>query len=545
MLFLLQERGIRHVVYSPGSRNAPFAIGLDGNQHFEVHVKVDERSAGFFALGMAQQLKQPVVLICTSGTAPLNYAPAIAEAYYQEIPLIVVTADRPAESINQSEGQCIHQVGIYTNFIKHEYNLIEEALEESHVLLNHHSIARTLDQSMRMPFGPVHINVPFKEPLYTEDTAVHPLTQSTTERLIQDTSVIQVDYQPNLQYLVLLGQNNDDAIAPLIQKIVQRPNILVLTETHSNAHALGGIDCIDRWIMALTPRQSDELKWDVVISLGHNVISRKVKALIKSKSKTHWSIQWQDAPINTFRLAPSIFRCSVKDFLSQWTLAMGQENPAIGASNHRQSSETNLSAYFQKRPYSDIQFFYHLSMAWPLGAQVQMGNSSIVRYIQLFEQRRDLRFFGNRGVSGIDGSTSTAVGAAMVYCRPMILVTGDLSFLYDANGLWHSPWPQHLKVIVVDNGGGGIFKIIEGAKNESSVPHFFETPHRRDIVRWIKGWGLNAIEGHEPTASDLTDFLKNDAVQVLVVKTPGEVNPIELDLFFEYFKQQNERVEND
>jgi 2-succinyl-5-enolpyruvyl-6-hydroxy-3-cyclohexene-1-carboxylate synthase len=174
-----------------------------------------------------------------------------------------------------------------------------------------------------------------------------------------------------------------------------------------------------------------------------------------------------------------------------------------------------------------------------------MGNSSIVRYIQLFEQRRDLRFFGNRGVSGIDGSTSTAMGAATVFPGPMVFVSGDLSFLYDANGLWHAPWPEHLKVIVVDNGGGGIFKIIEGAKNEPSVPRFFETPHRRDIVQWVSGWGLTAREVQEPTCRELVNFFENNSEQILVVKTPGHLNPIELDLFFEYFKQYNERVEND
>jgi 2-succinyl-5-enolpyruvyl-6-hydroxy-3-cyclohexene-1-carboxylate synthase len=173
-----------------------------------------------------------------------------------------------------------------------------------------------------------------------------------------------------------------------------------------------------------------------------------------------------------------------------------------------------------------------------------MGNSSVVRYIQLFDQRRDLRFFGNRGVSGIDGSTSTAVGAATIVSQQVIFVTGDLSFLYDANGLWHHPWPKNLKVLVVDNGGGGIFKIIDGAKNEPSVPRFFETPHQRNIVQWIEGWGLKAVELIEPNFDVLQNFFGNNEYEVVVVKTQSDVNPIELDLFFQYFKQQNERVEN-
>lgn len=544
LLFLLQERGIQHIVYSPGSRNAPFAISLDGHPYFKVHVKVDERSAAFFALGMAQQLKKPVALICTSGTAPLNYAPAIAEAFYQEIPLVVITADRPAESINQSEGQCIDQIGIYNNFIKGQCSVKEEAMDEVDIQYNHLLMARTLNNALQFPLGPVHINVPFKEPLYQDVSAFNPLTQVPT--LISQV-VDFADYpafRSDLKYLVLMGQNDDDAIAPLVEKLNRLDNVLVLTETHSNAHASGSVDCIDRWIMSLSEYQKNALHWDVVVSLGHNIISRKIKALIKAKAKAHWSIQWQDNPIDTYRLGPSVFQCSTRDFLQGWLLNAVITESDFDSRTLSIVNENTLSEYFHQRPFSDLKLFYHLTQSWPNGAQIQMGNSSVVRYIQLFDQRRDLRFYGNRGVSGIDGSTSTAVGAATIVRQQVVFVTGDLSFLYDANGLWHHPWPRNLKVVVVDNGGGGIFKIIEGAKNEPSVPRFFETPHQRNLIEWIKGWGLKAIELFEPNVDALKNFFGSNEYEVLIVKTHSDVNPIELDLFFEYFKLQNERMEN-
>jgi 2-succinyl-5-enolpyruvyl-6-hydroxy-3-cyclohexene-1-carboxylate synthase len=544
LLFLLQERGIQNIVYSPGSRNAPFAIALDGHDFFNVHIKVDERSAAFFALGMAQQLKKPVALICTSGTAPLNYAPAIAEAFYQEIPLIAITADRPAESINQSEGQCIDQIGIYDNFIKAQSCAMEEANGDEDVQANHLLLAQTLNNAILFPQGPVHINVPFKEPLYTEVTSLNHLTQIPSEQprthVAPHFPVFRIDWK----YLVLMGQNNDDSCAEMVQRLSKWKNVLILTETHSNAHDLGGVDCIDRWIMSLSEAQIESLHWDVVVSLGHNIISRKIKALIKTKAKAHWSIQWQTNPIDTYRLNPEVFQCSIRDFVQNWLNNMDPTNALDCAKKPSMSQDVNLVQYFSQRPFSDLKLFYHLSQSWPQGAQIQMGNSSVVRYIQLFEQRRDVRFFGNRGVSGIDGSTSTAVGAALMVNQPVVFVTGDLSFLYDANGLWHQPWPTNLKVVVVDNGGGGIFKIIDGAKREPSVPRFFETPHQRDLLQWIKGWGLQAIELIDPNQEALENFFVNDNCQVLVVKTQSEVNPIELDLFFEYFKQQNERVEN-
>jgi 2-succinyl-5-enolpyruvyl-6-hydroxy-3-cyclohexene-1-carboxylate synthase len=517
---------------------------LDGHEFFNVQIKVDERSAAFFALGMAQQLKKPVALICTSGTAPLNYAPAMAEAFYQEIPLIAITADRPAESINQSEGQCIDQIGIYDNFIKAQCSALEEAIGEEDVQTNHLLLAQTLNAAIQFPQGPVHINVPFKEPLYIEATSLNHLTQVRSELPQPQVATHFPAFRTDWKYLVLMGQNNDDACAEMVQRLSKLKNVLILTETHSNAHALGGLDCIDRWIMSLSEMQIQSLDWDVVVSLGHNIISRKIKALIKTKAKAHWSVQWQTNPINTYRLNPEIFHCSIRDFLQNWLKNMDPTNATDCKEEPSMSQEINLDQYFSQRPFSDLKLFYHLSQTWPKGAQIQMGNSSVVRYIQLFEQRRDVRFFGNRGVSGIDGSTSTAVGAALMVNQPVVFVTGDLSFLYDANGLWHQPWPTNLKVVVVDNGGGGIFKIIDGAKREPSVPRFFETPHQRDLLQWVKGWGLTAIELIDPNQEALENFFVNDNCQVLVVKTQSEVNPIELDLFFEYFKHQNERVEN-
>jgi 2-succinyl-5-enolpyruvyl-6-hydroxy-3-cyclohexene-1-carboxylate synthase len=547
ILFHLQELGVKNIVYSPGSRNAPFAISLDGNPNFNVHVKVDERSAAFFALGIAQQTKMPVVLICTSGTAPLNYAPAIAEAFYQEVPLIVITADRPAESINQSEGQCIDQRGIYNNYIKYQCTLIEEATSDEDLVANNVFVGNAIALSHTFPRGPVHINVPFQEPLYLE--ASENIVSNKSKVAFSTTAIDlpQPTFDTKRQYLLLLGQNHDERLEAQIRYMAQLPNVWVMTETHSNLHGCGGIDCIDRWIMSLSKKQMEDLQWDVVVSLGHNIISRKIKTLIRQKVKEHWSIQWQEHPIDTYRKGPIVFRCSANEFMEAWLLEIAKSSFAFSTDAEQARpgmQQLNLNEYFDNRPFSDLKFFHALSHSWPKGAQIQMGNSSVVRYIQLFDQRRDLRFFGNRGVSGIDGSTSTAVGAAVVTSVPVILVTGDLSFLYDANGLWHQPWPKHLKIIVVDNGGGGIFKIIDGAKNEPAVPRFFETSHNRDILQWVKGWGLSAQVTHEPKHDDLRNFFNDEKMSVLVVKTPGDVNPIELDLFFEYFKQQNERVAN-
>lgn len=546
ILFHLKEEGIRHVVYSPGSRNAPFAISLDQNPDFEIHIVVDERSAAFVALGMAQQLNKAVALICTSGTAPLNYAPAVAEAYYQEIPLLIFTADRPAESIDQGEGQCIRQNNIYQNFCKASYHLIEEAESNEEVHSNHQLVAEAVRGVNDFPKGPIHVNVPFKEPLYRTSSASHPKAVAPVLLDQKEEDVLNIpSFEEQKRYLIVVGQNRPDAgWKEVLRKALSFSNITVLTESHGNVQGEGAIDQIDRWIMSLSDDQKNQLHWDVIISLGHNVISRKVKSLIREKVKEHWSLQFQTQPIDTYRKNPTLIPLEPTVFLNKWLPEVPegiQPNPL-----HRmnQRHQTLLPDYFSKRPHSDARVFYQISQTLPSGAQVQMGNSSAVRYLQLMEQRSDLTYFGNRGVSGIDGCTSTAVGAALATHDQVFLITGDLSFLYDANALWQQQWPSNLKVIIIDNGGGGIFRIIEGAKAEPSVPVLFETPHSRDIHKWIQGWGLNALEYHETTQSDFIHFFNQTESAMMIVKTQAELNPIELDLFFQYFNEYNERMEN-
>ena len=278
--------------------------------------------------------------------------------------------------------------------------------------------------------------------------------------------------------------------------------------------------------------------------MGHNVISRKVKTLIREKCAEHWSLQFQSKPINTYRKNPFVLNVDPVSFLKGFLkeAVAGSLKNEHHLLNDLHKSE--LDHYLESRPHSDLKVFYQLSRTLPLGCQLQMGNSSVVRYIQLMNQRGDIRYFGNRGVSGIDGCTSTAVGASWVSQEKVVLVTGDLSFLYDANGLWMKNWPRNLKVVIIDNGGGGIFRIIDGAKDEISVPTFFETPHRRDIKKWIEGWGWSAASFESIEEGDFIEFFNNDSSQILIVKTPSELNPIELDLFFNYFKKYNERIEN-
>jgi 2-succinyl-5-enolpyruvyl-6-hydroxy-3-cyclohexene-1-carboxylate synthase len=232
------------------------------------------------------------------------------------------------------------------------------------------------------------------------------------------------------------------------------------------------------------------------------------------------------------------------EFLSKWLPQDVGSQPINSCHEVNQSHQALLTDYFLTRPHSDLKVFYQLSKTFPKGAQIQMGNSSAVRYLQLMDQRADLTFFGNRGVSGIDGCTSTAIGAAKMIKEKVILVTGDLSFLYDANALWQAQWPTNLKIVLIDNGGGGIFRIIEGAKTEPSVPRLFETPHGRDIQHWVEGWDLSATVTSDVRESDFQAFFDHPTTAIMIVKTQAELNPIELDLFFQHFKEYNERVEN-
>ena len=538
----LKGASIADVIITPGSRNAPFSISLANDSFFQLHSIVDERSAAFFALGLSQQTKKPTVLICTSGTALLNYAPAIAEAYYQRIPLLVISADRPEEWIDRGEGQSIRQNNVFQNYADYSACLIADEKEGS---VQNKEIIQDTFQYLISNNGPVHLNVPFQEPLYELiDCEELPSFQFETKEnaidVLKEVNESLEIIQQAERIMVLVGQHVYEDFSKELQQFNQLQQVIVLTETHANVNIENAFPCIDRMIMGLDGNAQQALSPNVLITVGTNIISRKIKAILRKSKPKHIQVGMNERKMDTFdclelqcNLTPQDFFNSLKEIesKSEWknNILSIQENQI-----------KQVEAWLPDALFSDLTVFSSLLKFIPDGMDVQMGNSSVVRYIQLFNQNKNLTYFGNRGVAGIDGSTSTSIGAAWKTKKPTLLISGDLSFHYDSNAFWNNYLSNELKVIVINNGGGGIFRIIDGSKDTAHLEQFFETAHSSKSIKGIADlYNLNyfSAANNDELIQTLPLFFNQNNVSVLEIFTPKEDNPKALDAFFQHTKK--------
>jgi 2-succinyl-5-enolpyruvyl-6-hydroxy-3-cyclohexene-1-carboxylate synthase len=536
ILGALKSAGITDVVLTPGSRNAPFSISIANTSFFETYSIVDERSAAFFALGLSQQSKKPTVLICTSGTALLNYAPAIAEAYYQRIPLLVISADRPEEWIDRGEGQSIRQNNVFQNYADYSANLIADEKESS--FQNKEIIQNTI-QYLISNNGPVHLNVPFQEPLYEliecdEFPDFHFEKPTSEFEISKECDEI---IQKAEKVMVLVGQHDYQDFSEELAQFNQLQQVVVLTETHANVNIENAFPCIDRLIMGLAGNAQQMLAPDVLITVGTNIISRKIKAILRKAKPKHIQVGWNEKPIDTFDCLHAQSNVSPKYFFNRLNELQSKSDWKNNLLSIQENQINQIAAWLPTASYSDLSVFSSLLKSIPDGTQLQMGNSSVVRYIQLFNQNNKLTYFGNRGVAGIDGSTSTAIGAAWKSKKPTLLISGDLSFHYDSNAFWNNYHSAELKVIVINNGGGGIFRIIDGSKDTAYLEQYFETAHSSKSIKGIADmYSLNYFSATNFVELNqvLPLFFNQKSVSVLEIFTPKEVNPKVLDAFFQH-----------
>jgi len=530
---------IADVIITPGSRNAPFSISLANDSFFQLHSIVDERSAAFFALGLSQQTKKPTVLICTSGTALLNYAPAIAEAYYQRIPLLVISADRPEEWIDRGEGQSIRQNNVFQNYADYSACLFADEKESSNQ--NREIIQKTF-QYLLSNNGPVHLNVPFQEPLYgLVDCAELPVFNFEQPKLHFEISRSVIDSLLQAEkIIVVVGQHDYRDFSKELEQFNTLQQVVVFTETHANVNIEDAFPCIDRMIMGLADEAQSALAPDVLITIGTNIISRKIKAILRLAKPKHIQVGLNEKAMDTFDCLHEQCNISPQDFFNALNEIQSKSEWKKTLLSIQENQIKQVEAWLPSAPFSDLTVFSTLLKAIPDRMDIQMGNSSVVRYIQLFNQNKKLTYFGNRGVAGIDGSTSTAIGAAWKTKKPTLLISGDLSFHYDSNAFWNNYLSNELKVIVINNGGGGIFRIIDGSKDTAHLEQFFETAHSSKSIKGIADlYNLNyfSAANNDELNQTLPLFFNQNNVSVLEIFTPKEDNPKALDAFFQHTKK--------
>ncbi|MGB5369151.1 MAG: 2-succinyl-5-enolpyruvyl-6-hydroxy-3-cyclohexene-1-carboxylic-acid synthase [Flavobacteriaceae bacterium] len=566
-----KARGIKNVVISPGSRNAPLIIGFSEDPYFNCMSIVDERCAAFFGMGMAQFLREPVALLCTSGSALLNYYPAIAEAYYSQIPLVVISADRPEYKIDVGDGQTIRQDHVFDRHIGYSANLKQDLvhaldrikqyrpkwLENKSLAIAQKEVQHYNDDELNTAFEvlltlalPIHINVPFEEPLYgfKSDTEIEPMVMPLESEKIDASTEFETFagiWNAASKKMVLVGVNPPNTTDHALMEILAKdPTVVVFTETTSNLHHPDFFPSIDSIIAPMEKSELkdelfEKLRPDVLVTFGGMVVSKKIKAFLRQYGpKHHWHIDCLRA-FDTYFCLSHHFKCSANAFfkgLFQFTAA-GKGDYFKYWNSIKIEGESKRDAYLKQIPFSDLLAFHQVLKGIPENLQLQLSNSSTVRYAQLFKLHPSLRVFSNRGTSGIDGSTSTAIGAAYHCKEPTLLITGDLSFFYDGNALWNKYIRPDFRIILVNNGGGGIFRILPGKEDTEKFETFFETTHGLDASQLCEmhGLGYQVVSGAKELESTLDHFYSpSPQPQLLEIKTPRLLNNKILLAYFDF-----------
>nr|WP_321235618.1 thiamine pyrophosphate-binding protein [uncultured Psychroserpens sp.] len=572
---LCKLKHIKHIVISPGSRNAPLTIGFTNDAFFECYSIVDERCAAFFALGIAQQTHEPAVLICTSGSALLNYYPAIAEAFYSDIPLVVLSADRPKHLVGIGDGQTINQKNVFENHILYSANLKldlkdERETPEQEELPIFKSIENKLERFLglqqdiqsyneeelnkafnltRFKKGPVHINIPLDEPLYETVDAITVTPKANDidlkhPKIDQDELKNCIDkWNASTKKMILVGVLPPNQIEQQwLDELVNDNSVIVCTETTSNLHQAKFFPSIDKMIAPLEDVDFIALQPDILMTLGGLIVSKKIKAFLRQyKPKHHWHIDEKKAndtffcldkhivatPNNFFsEFLPKIAHVTKSDYLDTWSLV-------------KQQRQKKHLEYVKQIPFSDFKAFSVALKSLPNETILQLGNSSTIRYVQLFNINSSLDVYCNRGTSGIDGSTSTAIGCAVAHRKQTTFVTGDLSFFYDSNALWNNYIPKNFRIILINNQGGGIFRILPGHKNTDNFDYFFETKHHLTAKQLCEMYQFEYVTAYDEDQLKmaLKSFYNSSAQpRLLEVFTPRTENDEILLNYFKYIK---------
>jgi 2-succinyl-5-enolpyruvyl-6-hydroxy-3-cyclohexene-1-carboxylate synthase len=502
---LCAEYDVEKAVVSPGSRCAPLLIGFGKHPDIETISITDERSAGFIGLGLAQQSEKPVVLVCTSGTATQNFAPAVTEAFYQQVPLIVLTADRPPEWIDQWDGQTIRQKNLYIDHIKGSFVYDEDSTDVA---------KKALELALEGAPGPVHLNIPIREPFYPESLDDNVLTTETRRAQRKDKinkieNAVWIEFESILnssdKVLVLGGQLEPNS---QLVELLKQLDVAVTGDVISNLH---GVDGVIQSSDLIFKTDNESLMPDFLITLGRSVISKNLKlCLRKHKPKTHWHIGLGMVG-NPFQSLTKTVAISPEVFLKEW-IEKKQKNRLATKGTEIKKKLNDKSAYFsslldqQKMvnekfrsllEESDFNYFSAVKEViqdLPKNSILHLGNSMPVRianFIGLNDPTIDV--WCNRGTSGIDGVLSTAVGHSLAEPnRKHTLIIGDLSFFYDRNGLWlNHEFPNNLQIVILNDSGGGIFNMIPGPSSQGDLTELFTTQHQRTAKLTAKEFNMN------------------------------------------------------
>lgn len=544
---LLIAHGVTDAVISPGSRNAPLIIAVSRRSEINCHVVVDERSAAFIALGMSIQSGRPVAIICTSGTALLNYAPAVAEAFYRHVPLVVISADRPEEWIDQDDSQTIWQQDALSPYVKRHWDISARADFPNGPWWTDRMINDALLEAVNGRPGPVHLNVRLDAPLHTMNdyecgsARTISMLSSSSQLPVAEARRIALPLASPKKVLIIAGFHSpDEKLNRALIKLASLPNIAVMTESISNLHSPLFINRIDSTLCRLSSEDRELLRPDVVITLGGAIVSRHIKEWLRGMSGLeHWHIGISHTTVDCLKRLTVRVDIDATTFLGQMASALQPHRAPSSYSELWHKAVIHAGEihdkYVASSPWSDLRAMSYIFKHIPRRYNLHLSNGTPVRYAQLMDCRTIHRSECNRGVSGIDGCTSTALGASVIYKGITLLISGDMSFQYDISALSSTLLSPRFKMIVMCNGGGGIFRFIGATSALPEREEFFAVGTRLPLPELCSGYGIKYFEAHDEQtlSSALPDFFaESDYPALLAIHTPPEISA---EVLKEYF----------
>ncbi len=536
LVSLTLAHGIEEVVLCPGSRNAPIVETFSQCAAFKCHAVTDERSAGFVALGAALRTGHPVAVCCTSGSALLNLHPAVAEAYYQQVPLLVISADRPQAWIGQMDGQTLPQPDVFRTLVKKSVSLPEIHSAEDEWYSNR-LINEALLEMTHHTCGPVHINLPISEPLFRFS-----VTKLPEERVIRRYTHRDIDTLAELlnrypRRMVIQGQSNpsDRQYYSTTQQ-----GFVWLAEHIGNAEEQEVIRNFDTALYLLSEEEKHALAPDVVITFSGHIVSKRLKQYLRAiPPKVHLHISPDGSMPDLFCALSGVVELSPEEFWQALAARGGVSASDYAASWHK----VTASIPAPHAPYSELRAIGELMHQLPDDSVLHLANSSVVRFAQLYPLKPTIMVQCNRGTSGIEGSLSTAVGYASGCTRLNFIAIGDLSFFYDMNALWSEALTSNLRILLLNNGGGEIFHILPGLKMQQVAHNYIAADHTTSAKGWAEERGVRYICAHneEQLLAAMSEFTAPspcDHPLMLEVFTSKEQDAAILKDYYHQIKQQ-------
>ena len=471
LISLLKQFGISRIVVSPGGRHVQFIISLERDPYFKLYSVVDERSAAFFALGLIQETGEPVAVACSSGTACMNYGSAIAEAYYQHLPLLVLSSDRLPHFLNQGEEQMYNQLEPFKTITKFSAQLpyINNDLDrwQCNRLINEGLLALTIHGR-----GPVHLNFPMltiygdgfniTELPKARKISFHPFRGKNVfgsiARRIKDKTV-----------MIIWGQSVvcTERLMNGVKSFLMKTDSVLMSDYMANCRLSEAYKNTLSIFHTLKPDEVPSVVPDIVITIGGNQIyNGELKSFLSKGNAEHWSVSPTGEVCDPFHTLTDIFQMNEDLFF---------ESLADSCEQSSTKDYSFLWEQFRELPepptehYDEFQAIGWLIHSLPENSDLQLANSNTIRMAQFFNIPEDVRVNCNRGVNGIDGSMSTAIGFASATEKPVFYITGELSFFYDMNSLWIKHISHKLRILLLNNDGGAFMyhqkRIVDGRKS--------------------------------------------------------------------------------